>query len=156
MTRAKIPINEEITTKETKIQQFKCSHNPKNRNKSRNLLYIKTPKSLVKQTNFLKILYQKPNLKDPFIHDDNSNIETPPLKNSQHRSNYTPLTQPALLHNFSNHPTQIKSLDKKKFQTFFPETRERIQENGSNGRKGRTQMEFQLRISIISRRRWRG
>lgn len=44
------------------------------------------------------------NLKDPFIHDDNSNIETPPLNNRQHRSNYTPLTQPALLHDSSNHP----------------------------------------------------
>lgn len=37
-------------------------------------------------------------LKDPLVHDNDGNIETPPLKNCEERSNSAPLTQPSLLH----------------------------------------------------------
>ena len=37
-------------------------------------------------------------LKDPLVHDNDGNIETPPLKNCNERSNGAPLTQPSLLH----------------------------------------------------------
>lgn len=44
------------------------------------------------------MLLKKGYLKDPFVHDNNSNIETPPLKNSKNGSNNTPLAQYILLH----------------------------------------------------------
>jgi hypothetical protein len=37
-------------------------------------------------------------LEDPFVHDNNSNIETPPLENSEQRSKHTPLKNHTLLH----------------------------------------------------------
>ena len=37
-------------------------------------------------------------LEDPFVHDNNSNIETPPLKNSEQRSKHAPLKNHTLLH----------------------------------------------------------
>ncbi|KAM1315898.1 hypothetical protein EV2_020037 [Malus domestica] len=37
-------------------------------------------------------------LKDPLVHDNHGDIETPPLKNCEERSNDAPLAQPRLLH----------------------------------------------------------
>jgi len=54
-------------------------------------------------------------LEDPFVHDNNSNIETPPLENSEQRSKHTPLKNHTLLH----FATCIFSQKKKKETTEF-------------------------------------
>lgn len=43
-------------------------------------------------------LKNEKDLKDPLVHDDDGDIEAPPLKNCQKRSNDGPLAQPSLLH----------------------------------------------------------
>lgn len=37
-------------------------------------------------------------LEDPLVHDDNSDVETPPLENCKQRSNHAPVPQLRLLH----------------------------------------------------------
>jgi hypothetical protein len=37
-------------------------------------------------------------LEDPLVHDDNSDVETPPLENCEQRSNHAPVPQLSLLH----------------------------------------------------------
>ena len=48
------------------------------------------------------------NLEDPLVDDDDSDIEYPPLKNSQKRSNHAPLANQALFHHLRPESTQIK------------------------------------------------
>jgi hypothetical protein len=60
---------------------------------------------------------EKTDLEDPFVHDNNSDIKTPPLKNSKHRSKHTPLKNHTLLHfsasSFSQKKNQITANKKK-------------------------------------------
>jgi len=58
-------------------------------------------------------------LEDPFVHDNNSNIETPPLENSEQRSKHTPLKNHTLLH----FATCIFSQKKKKKPQNSPQLR---------------------------------
>lgn len=63
----------------------------------------------------------KANLKDPLVHDNNGDIEPPPLKDGKQRSKHAPLEKKTLLHLFlsAHNPADQKTTHQRSTTTHF-------------------------------------